>query len=137
MKPPESHIKFYQSRCPALNFDQWDWSGDQSFLTPKAMYLMRTIRFHGIESEKTASIYVYYRNNGQRCWFTVTLRGLNYPSFVYNQDVEIDAYKATSEELFAQVDKQAKEMLLTNLDAILAKEQEWIDEFNRKQKTGW
>lgn len=131
MQPTQSEIEFYQSRCPALKDDKWEWSDHQSFLSPRAMAITGRLAFKGVESERLASVAVYYHNNGTRCWFSVTVRGLDYPNFLYNKDVEINAYKADANILFAKANTQAKLLLGSRLDEIKAKEQEWLDELER------
>ncbi len=131
MTPPKEDIEFYQGICPALKDDKWEWSDHQSFLSPKAMCLVGRIQFQGLESERLANVHVYYHNNGTRCWFSVTVRGLGYPSFTYNKNIEVDAYKVDSNILFTQANMQAELLLLSKMEEIKVKEQEWLNELER------
>jgi hypothetical protein len=128
--PSQSEIEFYQSLCPALKDGKWEWSDHQSFLSPRAMCLIGRIQFQSLEA-RLADVHVYYHNNGTRCWFSVTVRVLGYPSFTYNKNIDIDAYKVDSNTLFTQAIYQAQNLLISKLDEIVAKEQEWRDELER------
>jgi hypothetical protein len=93
------------------------------------MCLVCRVQFQSLE-ERLANVHVYYHNNGTRCWFSVTVRGLGYPTFTYNKDLDVNAYKVDSNTLFAQANMQAETLLLSKMDEIKAKDQEWLDELN-------
>lgn len=92
------------------------------------------VQYKGLESERLANVRVYYHNNGQRCWFSVTIWALDYPDFTYNKNLETDAYKVDANTLFTQANMQGSLLLGDKLDEILAKEQEWLHELERMKE---
>jgi hypothetical protein len=129
----ESDIEFYQGICPALKDGIWEWLDHQSFLSPRAVCLTGRIQFQSLE-EGLASVHTYYHNNGTRCWFSVTVRGLGYPTFTYNKDIDVEAYKVDSNTLFYQANMQGSLLLQSNIEEIKAREQEWLNELESMKR---
>ena len=111
---------FYEDRCPALKDPQWEWYDHQSFLNHRAGLLLGYIPF----GNRKALIDVYYRNNGTRCWFVLSLRIESYPQYSNSQDLNIDAYKATAEELRAAAIAPANTFLVECMPEIDARVKE-------------
>jgi hypothetical protein len=58
---------------------------------------------------------------------------MEYPSFVYNDWVSVDAYKATSQELFDAATNAASSLLKSKLEEILDAEKE-IEQIKLEQR---
>jgi hypothetical protein len=92
MQPSE--LEFYQDLSPALIDSGWEWSDHQTFLSSMAIRKLEDISYRGLKDEKFVCVSVHYHNNGTQCKFRVQIRKTEYPSFVYDDWVSVDAYKA-------------------------------------------
>jgi hypothetical protein len=129
MQPSQSELEFYQDRCPALIDSGWEWSDHQSFLSSMAIRKLEDISYRG----KLVCVSVHYHNNGTQSRFWVQIRNMEYPSFVYNDWVSVDAYKATSQELFDAATNAASSLLKSKLEEILDAEKE-IEQIKLEQR---
>ena len=138
MQPSQSELEFYQDRCPALIDSGWEWSDHQSFLSSMAIRKLEDISYRGLKDEKFVCVSVHYHNNGTQCKFRVQIRKTEYPSFVYDDWVSVDAYKATRQELFDKATNAASSLLESKLEEILDAEKKWfleIEQIKVKQRT--
>jgi hypothetical protein len=134
MQPSQSELEFYQDLCPALIDSGWEWSDHQTFLSSMAIRKLEDISYRG----KFVCVSVHYHNNGTQCKFRVQIRKTEYPSFVYDDWVSVDAYKATSQELFDKATNAASSLLESKLEEILDAEKKWfleIEQIKVKQRT--
>lgn len=132
MQPSE--LEFYQDLSPALIDSGWEWSDHQTFLSSMAIRKLEDISYRG----KFVCVSVHYHNNGTQCKFRVQIRKTEYPSFVYDDWVSVDAYKATSQELFDKATNAASSLLESKLEEILDAEKKWfleIEQIKVKQRT--
>jgi hypothetical protein len=123
MQPSQSELEFYQDRCPALIDSGWEWSDHRSFLSSMAIRKLEDISYRGLKDEKLVCVSVHYHNDGTRSRFWVQIRNMEYPSFVYDDWVSVDAYKATSQELFDAATNAASSLLKSKLEEILEAEE--------------
>jgi hypothetical protein len=119
MQPSQSELEFYQDRCPALIDSGWEWSDHRSFLSSRAIRKLEDISYRG----KLVCVSVHYHNDGTQSRFWVQIRNMEYPSFVYDDWVGVDAYKATSQELFDTATNAASSLLKSKLEEILEAEE--------------
>ena len=124
----EQDVEFEKARHIALRDPRWEWSGFYTFLDvwcwvtfAEMSYTDVEIGYTDVEGDFKAQAKIGFTSTGQSRRFFVKVSSLDYPSFCFLADLDVDARFVSMEDLIKLAEASGIALLAKHLPEINAK----------------
>jgi len=117
----EGNVEFEKARHVSLRDPRWEWSGFYTFLDVWCWVTFAEMSYTDVEGDFKAQAKIGFKSTGQSRRFFVKVSSLDYPSFCFLADLEVDARFVSMEDLLKSATDSGIALLAKHLPEINAK----------------
>ena len=127
----EGNVEFEKARHIALRDPRWEWSGFYTFLDVWCWVTFAEMSYTDVEGNfKEAQVKIGFTSTGKSTRFFVKVFSLDYPSFCFLADLEVDARFVSMEDLLKSATDSGIALLAKHLPEINEKKAAFLKTLN-------
>ena len=126
----EQDLEFEKGRHVSLRDPRWEWSGFYTFLDVWCWLTFAEIGYTDVEGDFKAQAKIGFTSTGKSTRFFVKVSSLDYPSFCFLADLDVDARFVSMEDLLKSATDSGIALLAEHLPEINAKKAAFLKTLN-------